>query len=66
MSNKIDVREALHTVIGMLRRNEIINAYDLLSKMSKQMDDEYYGIASKKLNMSSMYGKSCLPPPENV
>jgi hypothetical protein len=49
MSDKIDIRAELHTLKGHLRNNRIIDAYDLLNRMSKQMDDEYYNnIISKK------------------
>lgn len=41
-TDKIDIRSKLHEVIGYLRRNEWINAHDLVVKMSKQMDEEYY------------------------
>jgi hypothetical protein len=40
--DKIDIRQELHRLSGHLRQNSIIDAYDLLKRMIKQMDDEYY------------------------
>lgn len=40
--SRIDIRAKLHNLIGHLRRNEMIDAYDLLLKMSTQMDEDYY------------------------
>lgn len=42
MNEKIDIRSSLHVLMGYLRRNNWVDAYELLLKMSKQMDDEYY------------------------
>ena len=42
MRDKIDIRQSLHKVIGCLRSNEIIPAYELLVKMSAQEDGKYY------------------------
>lgn len=42
MTEKIDIRAELYTLSGHLRSNRIIDAYDLLKKMSAQMDEEYF------------------------
>lgn len=42
MTDKIDIRQEMHRVIGHLRRGEWIMAYEWVLKMSKQLDDDYY------------------------
>ncbi len=41
-NDKIDIRAKLHNVMGHLRFNEIVQAFELVQKMSAQMDEEYY------------------------
>ena len=41
-TDNIDIRAELHRVMGHLRRGELIDAYELVQKMSKQMDSEFY------------------------
>lgn len=48
--DKIDIRGSLHELNGLLRNNRIIDAYDLLLKMSKQVDDEFYAPYRKDPN----------------
>ncbi len=56
MTFKIDVRAELHTLQGHLRNNRIIDAFELVKAMNKQMDDEYY--TCKKCGTSSC---DCIP-----
>ena len=55
--SKIDIRAKLHNLMGHLRRNEIIDAYELLVKMSAQEDAIYYDSNS----LCRMHGGDGMP-----
>lgn len=65
--SKIDIRAKLHNVLGHIRRNEIIDAYELVLKMSAQMDEEFYkdkgecptGIDGEKIHIVTIGKSTC-------
>lgn len=57
--DKIDIRAKLHNVIGHLRRNELIDAYDLVLRMSQQMDNDYYSQQEHCFHLSRDMGGKC-------
>lgn len=57
--DKINIRAKLHNVMGHIRRNEFIDAFELVQKMSIQMDIEYYGMPENCIHMSRAMDGTC-------